>query len=409
MDADLAEAEKENEKGDILTSPSVPGKLTAKRTINKLRCKVRRLTATQKKLVAKPPQSIQPSIESILEATSAILPKPIQSFMGLQLKLASVPPKARRYTDDELAQAIAIYYQDPRAYGELRKRFFLPSPRALRRRLELVQLNPGMHPMVMALLKEKCRGAEPHERHVVVSFDEMQVRPRLTYHPGQDRFEGFEDLGELGRTERPADHALVFMARGLKAKWKQPIGYFLSCGPTPARVLQVLLHSAVQQLREAGFVVTASVCDMGTPNQDLYRKLGVTADCPSFLVDGVPVAALHDVPHLIKCVRNGLLKHDVAVDGQELSWRHITVFYEEDKDRPIRSAPKLIKAHLQPDAFKKMKVKLATQIFSRSTAAGMLLYSSLGQYQMGFVGSRLVNFKFFFAFCHIMLRYIIKQ
>ncbi|KAF0314198.1 Transposable element P transposase [Amphibalanus amphitrite] len=132
------------------------------------------------------------------------------------------------------------------------------------------------------------------------------------------------------------------------------------------------------KLREAGFVVTASVCDMGTPNQDLYRKLGVTADCPTFLVDDVPVTALHDIPHLIKCVRNGLLKHGVAVDGQELSWRHITAFYEEDKDRPIRTAPKLTKAHLQPDAFKKMKVKLATQIFSRSTAAGMLLYSSLG-------------------------------
>ncbi|KAF0303602.1 Transposable element P transposase [Amphibalanus amphitrite] len=69
------------------------------------------------------------------------------------------------------------------------------------------------------------------------------------------------------------------------------------------------------KLREAGFVVTASVCDMGTPNQDLYRKLGVTADCPTFLVDDVPVTALHDIPHLIKCVRNGLLKHGVAVDG----------------------------------------------------------------------------------------------
>ena len=275
---------------------------------------------------------------------------------------------------------MSLYYQGPRAYRQLRKRFFLPSPRALRRRLELVQLNPGLHPMIMSLLKEKCQGAKHHERLVVLSFDEMQVRPKLTYIPGQDCVEGYEDLGELGKVERLADHAMVFMVRGLTTKWKQPIGYFLSCGPAPARVTQPLLESAVRQLREAGFIVVATVCDMGTPNQDLYRKLGVTSSSPKFLVDGVPVSALHDVPHLFKCIRNGLLKHDVFVDGERLSWAHIQSFYQADKCRPIRAAHKLTQSHLQPDAFKKMKVRLATQVMSRSTAAGMRMYSEVGKY-----------------------------
>ena len=381
MDAEQTEGDSENEnREEMLKCQAKAAQEEAAKTINRLRCKVRRLKNKVKQETDRQREHVQPGVSDILQATSAILPKPIQSFFSLQLKLSSVKPSARRYTEEEITQSLALYYQGPRAYYQLRKRFFLPSPRLLRKRLELVHLNPGLHPTVMSLMKEKYQGANDHEKLVVISFDEMQVRPKLTYLPGADRVEGYEDLGELGRTARQADHVLVLMARGLTLKWKQPIGYFLSCGPAPARVTQPILEAAVRQLREAGFQVVATVCDMGKPNQDLYRKLGVTRDNPKFLVDGVPVAALHDVPHLFKCVRNGLLKHDVTVDGEVLSWAYIRQFFETDKGRPIRSAPKLTAAHIQPDAFKKMSVKLATQIFSRSVASGMLMYASVGEY-----------------------------
>jgi len=40
-----------------------------------------------------------------------------------------------------------------------------------------------------------------------------------------DLVEGFEDLGQIGRTNKPASQALVFMARGLYSNWKY--GYYL--------------------------------------------------------------------------------------------------------------------------------------------------------------------------------------
>ena len=276
--------------------------------------------------------------------------------------------------------ALALYYQSPKAYRHLQKALILPSPRLLRSKVEKVSLNTGFHAAIIAALRDKFgNGASHLDKVVILSFDEITIKPRLVYNRPQDIIEGFEDMGGLGRTGRVATQALVFMARGLTNRWKLPIGYTLHSGPASARVMEPLLMSAVRQLRNAGLTVVSTVCDMGKPNQELYRLLGVTETSPQFDVDGTPVVALHDVPHIFKCVRNGLLKHDVEVDGETLSWSHIKAFYNADKDRPIRTAPKLGPEHVQLDAFKKMSVRLAAQIMSASTSAGMRIYQSFGK------------------------------
>ena len=123
----------------------------------------------------------------------------------------------------------------------------------------------------------------------------------------------------------------------------------------------------------------ATVCDMGKPNQALLHQLGVTIDSPSFLVDGEEVVAMYGVPHLFKCIRNALHKRDVAVDGETASWRHIRQFYLLDRKRTVRAAPELRPVHIQLGPFKKMKVKYALQVLSRSVAGGIKLYCENGE------------------------------
>ena len=53
-----------------------------------------------------------------------------------------------------------------------------------------------------------------------------QYKTYAFYKKGIDKVEGFEDMGSQGTTEKPANHAIAFMVRGLCAKWKQPVGYF---------------------------------------------------------------------------------------------------------------------------------------------------------------------------------------
>ena len=189
----------------------------------------------------------------------------------------------------------------------------------------------------------------------------MTLRKKLVYHRGDDYVEGFEKLGELGKTRRVAVQALVLMARGVKRSWKQPIDFFYSAGPTPASVLEHLVKSAIKKLKDAGMGVAAIVSDMGKPNQDLFKRLGVTAERLVFSVDGEEVVAMYDVPHLFKCVRNALYKYDITHSGNRASWQDIRRFYAEDTKRTVRTAPGLRKGHVQLAPFKKMKVKEAAR------------------------------------------------
>ena len=53
----------------------------------------------------------------------------------------------------------------------------------------------------------------------------------MSYDIANDCVDGLEDLGFTGKTKYVANHAGVFMVRGLVEKWKQPVGYFVTTGP----------------------------------------------------------------------------------------------------------------------------------------------------------------------------------
>ena len=369
----------EDPQGDQESEKQI--QVRAPASFNRYRCAARRLKKKNEQLrnALKAAKKVT-SVQCVLEQASAYLTPKQLAFFKMQMELSQSNVHARRFTDEQLMECLTLYYQGPRAYRHLRRQFVLPSPRSLKRRIEVMQVRPGFQKQMIAVMKDKFQEGDDHEKLVSLSFDEMQVRPRLTYVRGDDVIEGAEDFGALGSTGRLADHALVFMARGVTCHWKQPIGYFLSQGPTPARVLKPLLETSVREMRLAGFKVVCVVSDMGTPNQQLFKELGVSPAKPTFPVDDVDVIALHDVPHLVKCLRNTLLKYDISADGKTASWKHIQQFYAEDSKRPIRCAPKLTGLHVEPGAFKRMKVRYATQVMSRAVASGLTLYSSCGKH-----------------------------
>ena len=333
-----------------------------------------------RKLEAQLKQKRETTLNDVLSYSKQVLPPNVFSFLKLQLRCAGVRPKGRRYSDNEMMMALALHYQGARSYRHLRSIFYLPHPRQLRKRIEHIQMLPGFQDVVINLLGEKVKNTTDADKLVVLSMDEMTVRKKLVYLRGEDYVEGFEDLGEMGKTARVADQALVLMVRGVKQAWKQPIGFFYSAGPTPASVLEHLVKSAIRKLRKAGMEVAATVCDMGKPNQDLLKRLGVSVERPLFHVDGEEVVAMYDVPHLFKCIRNALYKYDISYSGAKASWQHVRRFYAEDIKGTVRTAPSLRKSHIQLEAFKKMKVKSATKVLSRSVSAGIHLLCDFGEY-----------------------------
>ena len=89
---------------------------------------------------------------------------------------------------------------------------------------------------------------------------------------------------------------------------------------------------------------------------------------------------MFDPPHLIKCIRNNLIKYTFKFRQYTATWQDILNFYNKDKELQIIAAPKLTDKHIWPNNFAKLKVKYATQILSHTVAASICIMSVLEVY-----------------------------
>jgi len=103
---------------------------------------------------------------------------------------------------------------------------------------------------------------------IALLFDEMAIKDGLLYDKVRDEVEGLEDLGSaIGTRGSFATSALVFMARGINQKCKQPFGYVLSSGNLKSSPLGLLITAAIDALIFVGLRPRVVVCDQGTNNQ----------------------------------------------------------------------------------------------------------------------------------------------
>jgi len=157
-------------------------------------------------------------------------------------------------------------------------------------------------------------------------FDKMSIREHLHFNQKIDCIEGFENLRSHGRTSSIANHALVFMPRGLHKRWKQPVAYYLICGSTKCEMLVNFLMEILDACHHnARLIVVATMCDVSANSVKALKHLGVSEKTPFFRFCDQEIAAAFDLPHLLKCTHNLFLKHEVlnvglgvVVNGQPL-------------------------------------------------------------------------------------------
>ena len=87
-----------------------------------------------------------------------------------------------------------------------------------------------------------------------------------------------------------------------------------------------------------------------------------------------------DAPHLLKLIRNNLLDHGFFLDGDSKqsvtngSVREIIIRGEKD----IKTAHRLSQRHINIQGVKRMNVKLAVQLLSKTTAKNIQFFGSQG-------------------------------
>lgn len=279
----------------------------------------------------------------------------------------------KEWTNEEKNLCLSLHYKSPATYNFLRQQgVVLAAPSTIRRWLTKSNCLPGLSSDVFKNIQKRFENASIKEKACVLCFDEMSIMSSLEYSKKYDIIEGFEDLGGNRRCNKIAKNCLVFLIRGLYGQWKLPVAYFLSHTNVKAENLELLLKAIINKLFDVGVLPKAVVCDQASTNQNVFKRLGVTSKYPFFFCNNRKLFALYDVPHLIKNIRNNFLTNDYVNGEEKMSFQDIRSTYDIDKSSNVsRSLTKLTERHMNPNAFQKMTVSLATQVFSHSVAAAI--------------------------------------
>ena len=309
------------------------------------------------------------------------LPAAVKQFVSSQINAASVSPFGVRWSHQDKLLALGLYYKSPSAYRFMRHAFRLPTVRTLRTFLSGFSVAVGFDCDYMLALTKRVESLNPSEKFVVVTFDGMSLRNSLKYLEHDDRIVGFEDFGEFGSASvNPAKNALQFMVRGISSRWKQPIGHFFSTTSVNSDVLKSMIVTLVSKLEAINLNVVAIVCDQESSHRQCLTNMGVTLSSPMFTSDtGNDIHVMYDPPHLIKNVRNNLLKYDIIIGNDVVSFDHISALFDLEEASVLRFVPKLTRSHIELNAFKRMNVKLATQVLSHSVASAIRTYIALNK------------------------------
>lgn len=159
-----------------------------------------------------------------------------------------------------------------------------------------------------------------------------------------------------------------------------------------------------------GLKIIGSVCDGVATNIAAVNKLinpscrrgNTTGTLLEYTINGSNIVHCFDAPHLIKSVRNNLLvkdlKHSVSFNETKFkpngmivwnekskvkriaSWKDISNFYDVNNNQNglFNLIPNITDEHMNPDR-RKMKVKLASQVFSGTYGRNMYVCSKRKQ------------------------------
>ncbi|KAJ8912414.1 hypothetical protein NQ315_013482, partial [Exocentrus adspersus] len=249
--------------------------------------------------------------------------------------------------------------------------------------LNKIPFNVSLNEKIFEVLKDLALKLYSLDRYSVLLFDEMSIEPALSY--GQKNYTviGFEDDGHE-RKLKFADHALVLLLKGIKKKWKQPISYYFSQGGFNAVQLKQILKTTIEALQQIGFTIIGTVCDQYSSNinaikqlvEDSERERNMYSDLQLFRIGGQEIVGIFDPPHLLKGIRNNLLKYNLKFvtngTAKLCSWNDIVQLYDLDVgDFNTRMCYKLTETHIYEDKMKKMKVKHVAQVFSHRVSTAI--------------------------------------
>ncbi len=286
--------------------------------------------------------------------------------------------------------ALSIHGKSPSAYRELRDSgaLVLPSERVLRDYKNYFAPKAGINQENVECLREKTKSFSEVQRYVAIVMDEMKIQSSLVFDKYSGDLTGFIDLGDpmvnfaYVEEETLATHALAFLVRGLCTDLKHVIAYYFTRDLTSFQVMPLFWEAVSVLELSLQLYVCAAVNDGASANRKFFRlhsnlaqdlKCDVVYKTLNVFAMSRFIYFFADSPHLMKTARNclydsgsGLCSRYMWNNGKFLLFRHIADLFYSDQEFGLHTLPKLTLDHIVLTSYSKMKVKLATQVLSKS-------------------------------------------
>lgn len=162
--------------------------------------------------------------------------------------------------------------QSSKCYQYLTQVFNLPSIRTLQSILQKVNIHPGPINFMNQHLKKQIGLMKERDKVCFLMWDEMSLQLHVDYDATKKHILGFEDFGKK-RSARFADHALVFMIRGIQSGWKFPLAYYFYDGVLKTDQLIEWIKDIAKIIIESGLYLVAFICNDEKRNITAINKL----------------------------------------------------------------------------------------------------------------------------------------
>lgn len=298
------------------------------------------------------------------------LTKPLAEIVKAQTKL-KLHATGNRYSPKYKQFCINLYYTSPQAYKLLKQALCLPNVATLGKQSLPISTEVNEH--LMATLEVKVNNMSNSEKVCSVVVDAISLKTNLFYNISLDKIIGLQEVNGV-QTPVLAKNALVVMIRGIFGNWKQPIGFALLAECKNSEDISIWIEQLLEKLIDVGLDIRTFVSDLGSDLICEERRSTITTEKPYFFINNRKIYYINDALHLIKSLRSNLMSSDFHYQGSVAKFEHIMQFYDIEKHKSLKLAPKLTESHINPTNFEKTKVHYATELLSNTVATAISCY-----------------------------------
>lgn len=172
------------------------------------------------------------------------------------------------FTLEDKLLVLSLQKRSAKTYRFLSSLFILPSRETLRKLLNAIDIDVGIHVDNMNFLAEKVQSMNEHEQmFCILMFDEIRLRENVQYNKSKDLVTGFVDEG-FNWSPELANCAMVWKLQGIHGQkpWKQPVAFTLYKGTCSFATICQYYKEIVKLCLKAGIHIVVSVCDQGSTN-----------------------------------------------------------------------------------------------------------------------------------------------